>query len=273
MGRDGGRLMIPRAVAFGFFSLIAGYCAADPPFAGTIGIEPTIITGKDPTSFQKLTYVGAEERVMFDRRSKEGWQTHRAHLFMAVFSDGSKIEVQVNPEFSKQDAEVEAARYLPEIGRLPKLLRRDVETVWIHKGLNPFGGGNRNLLIHTEQGEEYAKAGILEETLCHEACHTSLDAQHAKAAPWLDAQAKDGEFISTYARDNPDREDIAESFLPYLALRFKADRLSKDLMEKIGRTIPNRIKYFDSLEIDLHPMVDNRKPSEAKSKNIGNGME
>ena len=33
-------------------------------------------------------------------------------------------------------------------------------------------------------------------------------------------------FISEYARDHPDREDIAESFLPYLAVRYRPERLT-----------------------------------------------
>ena len=92
-----------------------------------------------------------------------------------------------------------------------------METVWIHRGTEPFGGGNNNLLIHTGRADLYAADGILEETLVHEAAHTSLDAAHASAPAWLAAQSADPTFISTYARDFPNREDIAESVLPYLA--------------------------------------------------------
>ena len=50
---------------------------------------------------------------------------------------------------------------------------------------------------------EFTSKGILEETLVHEAAHTSLDRTHATAAGWLAAQTADGTFISTYARDHP----------------------------------------------------------------------
>ncbi len=70
------------------------------------------------------------------------------------------------------------------IGQLPTVLRKDVQTVWIHKGNKPFGGGNQNLLIHIIQGEKYISEGILEETLVHEACHTSLDLDHGNAKGW-----------------------------------------------------------------------------------------
>ena len=48
-----------------------------------------------------------------------------------------------------------------------------------------------NLLIHTGQADRYAADGILEETLVHEAAHTSLDAAHASALDWLAAQTDD----------------------------------------------------------------------------------
>ena len=48
-----------------------------------------------------------------------------------------------------------------------------------------------------------------------------------------------------YARDYPDREDIAETFPMYYALRYKTSRISQDLLQTIENTVPNRISYFD----------------------------
>ena len=132
--------------------------------------------------------------------------------------------------------------------------REDVETVWIHKGTEPFGGGNNNLLIHIGQADRYLQDGILEETFVHEAAHTSLDATHASAPGWLAAQSADPTFISTYARDFPGREDIAESFLPYLAIRYRLERISPSLANTIVQTMPNRIAYFDNQSFDMHPI-------------------
>jgi hypothetical protein len=161
----------------------------------------------------------------------------------------------VNPEFgSSEAARVEAEKYAIVIGRIPKALRLDVLTVWIHKGMEPFGGGNNNLLIHVGQGDAYIADGILEETFVHEAAHTSLDAAHAASAGWLSAQAKDVNFISTYARDYPTREDVAESVLPWLAVRYRASRISPAQISKIQRAIPNRLAYFDSLNLVVLPV-------------------
>ena len=186
---------------------------------------------------------------MYDRRS--GWIDLEPFLFDTKFSDLPSVEIQVNPEFgSIEKAKVQAERFAPVIGRLPKCLRKDIKTVWIHMGNEPFGGGNNNLLIHVGQADDYENRGILEETLVHEAAHTSLDGVHAYAEEWQNAQEQDAEFISTYARDNPFREDIAESFLPYFAARHRPERISSKLKEIIEKTIPHRIKYFDSQKFE-----------------------
>ena len=225
-----------------------------PPFEGTIFIDPDIITPSDPTTFQDLSVAGQGSRTMFDRRV-DGWITVEAHLFNANFDDGLSIEIQVNPEFGgSATALAEAEKYARVIGRLPTALREDVETVWIHKGTAPFGGGNNNLLIHIGQADRYLQDGILEETFVHEAAHTSLDATHASAPGWLAAQSADPTFISTYARDFPVREDIAESFLPYLAIRYRLERISPSLANTIMQTMPNRIAYFDNQSFDMHPI-------------------
>ena len=227
---------------------------AEPPFSGTIFIDPDIITSSDPSTFLKVKYTGQKRRTMFDRR-RNAFVRLRPLLFKATFRNSRSVEVQVNPEFGKErQARKLAIKYAREIGRLPRVLRTDVKTVWIHKGVQPFGGGNNNLLIHTGQSAAYERDGILEETLVHEACHTSLDARHAASAGWLAAQTSDPDFISTYARDNPTREDIAESFLPWLALRYRSGRIDPALATTIGTTMPARIAYFDARGFAVDPV-------------------
>ena len=222
------------------------HATGPPPFSGTLFIHPDILTDTDPTTFESINYTGRGNRTMFDRR-KDAWIRAYPYLFEASYQDGLRIEVQVNPEFESRDrAQAEALKFARMIGQLPTLLRVDVETVWIHRGNNPLGGGNNNLLIHTGDAESLARDGLLEEGLIHEASHTSLDADRVRAPDWCAAQARDARFISTYARDHPEREDVAESFPTYLAVRHRADRLPQSLIDTILKTIPNRIQYFDN---------------------------
>ena len=230
----------------------------DPPYAGTVWIDPDIITPSDPTALVSVTDAGRGQRTMFDLRVKD-WIVVNAYLFMARFDDGLTAEIQVNPEFgSASDAMVEASKYGRSIGQLPTLLRTNVETVWIHKGNAPLGGGNNNILIHTDFPDEY-----LEEGLVHEGAHTSLDPPWmgiVNAVDWRAAQTADGNFISDYARDHPEREDIAESFLAYLAVRYRSARISRSYERTILETMPNRIAYLDRLlqaqsDNALHPIT------------------
>src|SRR5262249_41735063 len=115
-------------------------------FHGTIFIAPNLITSADPTTFTGLTAEGRGIRRMFDRRVNDFIELN-AFLFNATFSDGLWTEIQVNPEFGEADARAQAERFAPVIGQLPTVLRSQVRTVWIHQGVEPFGGGNDNLLI------------------------------------------------------------------------------------------------------------------------------
>ena len=65
--------------------------------------------------------------------------------------------------------------------------------------------------------------GILDETFIHEAVHTSLDPCIYGSEEWNAAVAADNFFISDYARDFPEREDIAESWLVWFATRDRSD--------------------------------------------------
>ena len=137
---------------------------AVPPFSGTVFVAPDIVTPSDPTTFTGLTFNGQGPRFVFDRRTSS-WQTIDMYLFPATFENGMTAEIRVNLEFGSSGAAMaEAQKYAALIGQLPTALRADLESVTIHKGVNPFGGGNKNLLIHTGQGELYINSRIIEDT-------------------------------------------------------------------------------------------------------------
>jgi len=241
--------MTRRGIAVLASMLLTGFgVLAAPPFYGTISIDPDIILPSDPSAFEAVTYVRQDARTLFDRRTGLSDRVEDVHILIATFRDGDDIEFRVHPEFETQaSAEAAAARYAHVIGQLPYVLRRRVLSVAILMGTYPFGGDARcgEILIHTGQARQYENDGILEETLVHEACHVSLDVFHAEAGDWIAAQRADGEFISIYARDHPVREDIAESFLPYYAVRYRPERMSSEMLRTIEETISHRIAYFD----------------------------
>ena len=126
----------------------------------------------------------------------------------------------------------------------------------IHKGKANWGGGARNIYIHT--GDLYHKFN--EETMVHEAGHAALDwnglglVNHAE---WGAMQLADKKFISEYAQQYPDQEDVAETILWWIAVRCKPDKISKKNYKKVLEAIPNRLKYFDEQNYDTYPLVCN----------------
>ena len=241
-------------------SLIAASAAlaADPPYQSTIYISPGLIRETDPTAFQGLDNAGQHERLVFDRRPN-AFITLSMYVFDARYDDGVLIEAQVNREFgSITAARREAERYARMVGQLPRAVRTGVKTLTIHGGDHPLGGGNHDVLIHTDQAERSMQGGFLEEELMHNAANASLTAAHGAAPAWLEAQRADGNFISTHARDYPEWVDAGESFSAYFAARHRADRVPASTVRRIEHTIPNRIAYFAAQQLDMYPSPPQR---------------
>ncbi|MEL7485867.1 MAG: ricin-type beta-trefoil lectin domain protein [Pseudomonadota bacterium] len=245
------------AIVGGLLFTIAsiGAAVAAPPFFGTIFHGPDTIKDTDYSTFQSVTYRGVATRFVFDRRV-DRFLNVSVHLFDARYTDGRRIEFQVNREFSPGQAQVEAQFYAEAIGRIPTGLRQSVRTTTIHRGNELFGGNGDtgDVLIHTGSvAQGYIRDSILEEVLVHEATHVALDLPLRNNAAYAAAQQRDGGFISTNAQNFPDREDVAESYLTWMQARFRAGRVSASDIEDIERAIPNRLAFFDTLNLNLFP--------------------
>lgn len=227
-------------------ALAAPATATEPLIHGTTFLSPDIITESDPTAFEYATPAGTGIRNMFDRRVRDMVDTE-AYLFDAVYSDGLCLEFVVNTELGEfEDAEALVEQYAPIVGRLPGYLRRDVTAVWMHPGDQVFAGGSDIILIHTGATAEYYIAeGVLEEVLAHEAAHTSLDPILAQSQEWIDAQEADGAFLSEYAAEHPQREDVAETVVPWIAICCGDDRVDEDTAERIRELAGHRLEVLE----------------------------
>ncbi len=231
-----------------------------PPFRwGSVWISPDIIVASDPSSLTRIEISGRGERTVYDRRSDK-FNSLNVYLFVVhygIHPDGhalQEVEYRVNPEFgSREAAQAQVERYAPVLGQLPAVLRAPIKHVVIHVGNEGWGGVRNGIVIHADFGEPHISNGFTEEVYFHEAANAVLDASHSSTPGWLKAQEADGKFISPYARAHPDREDVAESFLPYFAVRCRPDRLSDADRAAILEAIPNRMTYFDEQGFDMTP--------------------
>lgn len=230
--------------------------AAEPPFTTTSRLEPKLIVSQDPTTFAGISRKGRGQRTVFDRRESTRISM-MAYLLSARYKNSNRtVEFQVNPEFGREGSLRQARKYAREIGRLPTVLLSGIRTVVIHRGDEALGGSDGNILIHTGRAQKRANDGFLEETLFHEGTHASLDKNHKNTSEWNAAQREDGRFLIPYAKKYPDREDIAASFIMWMAVRYLPGRLTPAQVETTETTIPNRLGYFDKQKFAMKPIAD-----------------
>ena len=226
---------------------------AQPPYL--IWTLTEILDSADTTSLQSIAYAGREMRQFWDNRTYT-WIVVNVYLFNVRYV-GRQVEFQMHPELGSQEAaRAEVDTYAPILGRLPAVLLSRVGEVEI----SPFyeerlGANAREGIIHinTGHGEEIILDGRIEEAFLHEAGHVSLDLAHANSLGWRAAQQADVVFIDNYARDYPDREDIASSIVAYFIVKYRPERVDKSIRDAIRNAIPNRLAYFDGLGLDMSP--------------------
>ncbi len=239
--------------AIALLQVLAGAAAhgAEPPYWGTLFIAPDTINEKDPSVYAGHRAMGTGERLVWDSRVNR-WNEMTMRLYAVEFRGEPSVEFQVNMEIPAADAEAFVETYGRIVGQVPRVLRSQLKTVTIHGGKAPFGGGNENMVVQVEQGVEYARDGILEEAVLHELSHTSLDPV-VPGAGWSAAQRMDGSFLSRYAQENPDREDVAETFPIFLAVEYRKNRVPKDVYDAAFRHIPARMNFFRKQRYDMTP--------------------
>ena len=264
-----------KAIAILVLGLIVSFNAeaAKYVFKNTLYEDSDIVTKKDLTSFQKLTFEEEGKKIRsWDRREEtsSGWKKSefKVFIFKATFEKGHDIIIRVNAEFkTKKKAEKQALKYGKRVGQLPNFLRKNLKIITIHRGDKRWSGSSDGIMVHTNyfvgdlannQGLRTKAVKYIGEVMLHEAAHVSLDFNWDGSiirSEWIAAQKADKKFISKFAADYSVREDIAETVIMWVAVRCKADRISKSNYKKILKAIPNRIKYFDEQNYDTYPLV------------------
>jgi len=87
----------------------------------------------------------------------------------------------------------------------------------------------------------------LDETVFHESAHVALDPLLSGDADWQSNQMSDGNFITQYAAENPDKEDIAESALFAWTILHHPGRLPAEVETAVRNIMPNRLEYLGNM--------------------------
>lgn len=215
-----------------------------------VGTDFDIITDADPTCFVDLNYQGVQSAEMPDKTKEGGELFQDAHIFVANYSDKTKVQIAIDNSIEAEDtAKSEALRYATRLGKLPTILRTGVERLVVHEGHEETTAFSDQGLIVVYSGNATKRISTndLEETLFHESVHAAWDAKYAKSFEWKRAQAADGNFATMYAKEKPELEDLAESALFAYAVLHHSDRLPTKDVKQIKGKIPARILFVESL--------------------------
>jgi len=219
----------------------------DPPYDFTAGTVFDIIRTDDPTSFVCLHLRGRATRQMWDKRvSREFY--HKVYLYDAYFTDGTKFEVHVNPEFETPEAATaEAFRYMRGFGQLLTVLREGIRSVGVHRGHKTASAGAGKIFVYQGNAIKRQSFNKLEETLFHESVHASLDKKYMNSRAWRAVQKADPGFMTDYAYEKYPREDMAETALFAWGILRYPGRIPPADTEDIKAVVPNRIAFIGKI--------------------------
>ena len=192
------------------------------------------------------------------------WPLHRNKQFMdpanktvhgydAKFSDMEEnVTVQIHvKDWTNQTKMDETVRSVLETaGRVPLMFRQRVKRYEIEDTGGAFLATFPYMGIYIPLHTWFWKPETNEEVLMHEGAHIHWDSDMFTDEGLFCALASDKHFITEYARS----EDGVETWPVWYALRYRKDRLTKEVVETIENLIPNHLRLFDEA-CNKHPDV------------------
>jgi len=236
-----------------------------PPYWGTIFVDGDIINDEDhPTSLKRIeTFQDDVQCVRIWNYRTLQYETVDAYIYHVTFDDTVQSQFWVRKsDFDRKEGLPEVIKYAHYLGQVPQFLRRGANVVSIQSGdFGGYGGARYRITLHvgwdaTNSAVFGNSRDIYAEALVHEGSHTILDYTTFDTNEWNQAVAADGGFISNYAQQHPQREDVAETILLWIGIRIgslnDADRTITQ------QAIPNRLAYFDKRGFNLYPLGDSK---------------
>lgn len=238
---------ILKPLAFSLFlTCVAGGSFADPLFPNSVASNDLdFILADDPGACWSIAASGSGSTEMYDPRRDTLFVQGALH-FDVTFPD-QQMRINVHPDVTdpQQTANATAA----SISRLPTQMRNALRYVNIldgdgaawEEGLGGF------FTLYDGLIERRLAEHDLDETVFHESAHVALDPLLSSDPDWQSSQTADSNFITQYAADNPDKEDIAESALFAWTMLFHPGRLPANVEADVRGAIPNRLEYLGNM--------------------------
>ena len=240
-----------------------------------------IFSKKSPTTFKKLTFNKEKNAGQVTKRVKRNsdWSKKKnfhSFSFTAEYEDNITVEVFVEYEKDKKDfkkAEKEALFFSHMYGQMPHFLKDYNKKIYVHND-NGYDDGLGLWWVHYKKREFHINAPRYDmkpsgDQLCGKSdrySHCAVVMAHELAhviqqltgvispSKWAKARKLDKKkYASEYSKQNS-KEDFAESVVAWIAVRHKSDRISESDLKKFNEFIPNRLKLFDEINFNMHPL-------------------
>jgi len=223
------------------------------------------ITESDPDAYQELVFLGRDSREMPGDPKGGGLFDSNAFIFETRYNDGGSLEIWCHSAFETQELAQEYVEKLgPRLGKLPDFQRNLLDHVVIHKGDSGAFAEieGQFFILYSDNMDKRISTHDLEETVFHESVHASYQFMYQNDQSWLSAQEQDNAFVTDYAQDNPNLEDMAESALFAYTLITQPGRLEESIESWLLANIPNRLEWFGL----LYPIASNTIDGSEKIK-------
>lgn len=227
---------------------------APPPYSGTVfDVKVQPILPKSAfwnLKYQKITKGGAIYGHYWDYRNNK-WNSDDCYTFEAQYLDGHSFEVTcpVKDFKSSTDAKAQAVGMLEALGLTPKYMRSFLKTIAINGGGPGSRAGANSHRKSMTINLDKSNIDHAYDLFLHEGAHVGL--LYIQNSPkWKAAQSLDQTFISSYAKSNPQSEDVSESVGPWMLVKLDPNSAQS---KKIIQTIPNRLAVFDDLVCSKYP--------------------
>ncbi|MCJ8278107.1 MAG: hypothetical protein MJK18_14800, partial [Bdellovibrionales bacterium] len=207
LSKEDGRSVIPVATS------VSAIENGELDLKSTASSPYLIILESDPSVYKCDKYLGLKSREFPKPDGKS--LVRQVHVFEIFFSDGYKTEVHVDPDYENvKDVEESVEKIAQEFGRIPTFLRKEIRNISLFKTSDNMAFADRGIFaISSNYMNQRIKSKKLAQTFFHESIHSVLEEIMGldQDSAWKSAQTLDDIFISHYAMNRPQREDMAET--------------------------------------------------------------
>jgi hypothetical protein len=193
---------------------------------------------------------------MYDPRRDTLYVEGALH-FVATYP-GQTLRIHVHPAVG--DPQGRVATVASALSRLPDRMRTGLGHVNILDGDGSAWAEDLGRFITYYDGLIARRLADddLEETSFHETVHVVLDPVITADPDWTANQTADAAFVTEYAANTPDTEDIAESALFAWTMTFHPGRLPPEVEAAVADLMPNRLDYLRNMLDGFEPPPDCR---------------